>query len=70
MTYINFDKTYSKVNSLLKMHGIVGEYREWLISKVGVEEIDWYWNRGDTLARGVFLKKGEDAVAFRLRFEL
>lgn len=71
MTYIDFGGAYEKVGRDHFAHTrIINKYIKWLKEYAGKEEEDWYWNRGDMVARGVFIKDDKTAVMFKLRFEV
>ena len=46
------------------------EYRDWLEEHAGLEQDTWYWCRGDRFAKGVYIKDGQVAIMFKLKFDL
>lgn len=71
MTYFDFSGVYERVGrDHFKHTRIIDEYIKWLKKYAGKEETDWYWDRGDLIARGVFIKDPKTAVMFKLRFEI
>ena len=43
-------------------------YLEWLFTNVA--EVDWEWDRGDMVGRGIYFRAAESATAFKLMFIL
>jgi hypothetical protein len=71
MKYIDFSGAYEKAGkNHFKHKPLVDEWRAWLLENIGAEEQAWYWRRGDLIADGVYITNDEDAVLFKLRFEL
>lgn len=46
------------------------EFVDWLEDNVGREWDMWQWKFGDVHARGVLFWQEEDAIAFKLRFDV
>lgn len=67
--YISFDNLHSSPGGHFAHVEIVNTYIEWLNKVVGVEGKDWEWNRGDMLARGVYIRDKKCATLFRLKFD-
>lgn len=66
--YISFDNLHSSPGGHFEHAKIVDGYIMWLNLVVGNEDTDWEWNRGDLLARGVYIRDKKCATLFKLKF--
>ena len=63
---VEFKKQYMTLDERKRLY----EFVDWLEDNVGREWDMWQWKFGDVHARGVLFWQEEDAVAFKLRFDV
>lgn len=67
--YVRIPDWY-KTHSPNRIHFKFSNIRIWLDKNVGIQSEDWKYQPGDLHAMGIHFKRGEDAIAFALKFKL
>lgn len=68
--FISFRRMGDQETDHFRQKFLINDFRGWLEDNAGPEEVEWRWRRGDLVAQGVYIRDGQVAVAFKLKFNI